>query len=91
METCLFGRLKRARRRAKLGLPNYEPFTPKVLKELRLEARLTQAELAEQVGIPLPTLRDMEYGKTNPTAKNISKLGQYFSIRFYIPWPGQED
>ena len=39
------------------------------LKEVRLEAQLSQAKLAEIVGVSRNTISSIETGKFNPTAK----------------------
>ena len=39
------------------------------LKEVRTEANLSQAQLAEMVGVPRNTISSIETGQFNPTAK----------------------
>ena len=39
------------------------------LKEVRIEANLSQAQLAEMVGVSRNTISSIETGQFNPTAK----------------------
>lgn len=51
------------------------------LKELRLEKNLTQAELAEQVGINYSTLSDYERGdKKDPYVSTLKTLANFFGV-----------
>lgn len=45
--------------------PSSEPVTPAV-RDLRRRARLTQAEFAAKLGVPLETIRNWEQGKRVP-------------------------
>ena len=45
--------------------PAATPATPAV-RELRMRARLTQAEFASRLGVPLETIRNWEQGKRMP-------------------------
>ncbi len=44
------------------------------LKELRIEKRITQAEIAEQLGVKRQTIANIECGKNNPTIELIENL-----------------
>jgi transcriptional regulator with XRE-family HTH domain len=44
------------------------------LRELRTEAGLTQAQLAQLSDVPLGTIRDYEQGKRDPLLKNAQLL-----------------
>ncbi len=46
------------------------------LKELRSEAGMTQAELAELSDVPLGTIRDYEQGKRDPLLSTAQKLAR---------------
>lgn len=46
------------------------------LKELRKKNRLTQKELAEQIGIKQNSYSDWETGKNEPNLENIVKLSK---------------
>ena len=50
-------------------------FTDK-LKALRKEKKLTQKELAEQIGIKQNSYSDWETGKNEPNLENIVKLSK---------------
>ena len=43
-------------------------------KKARLIAGLTQADLAEKLGVSVPTIRKWEYGKGLPRAKRINSV-----------------
>jgi transcriptional regulator with XRE-family HTH domain len=46
------------------------------LKELRVQAGLTQAQLAEVSSVPLGTIRDYEQGKRDPLLSTAQKLAR---------------
>jgi len=46
------------------------------LAELREAAGLTQAALAEQGGVPLGTVREIEQGRREPLFSNMQKLAE---------------
>lgn len=46
----------------------------KAIKELRVEAGLTQLELANKVGVTPSSVYNWERGKTEPTATNLRDL-----------------
>jgi transcriptional regulator with XRE-family HTH domain len=46
------------------------------LKELRTQAGMTQAQLAELSDVPLGTIRDYEQGKRNPLLSTAQKLAR---------------
>ena len=50
----------------------------KTLKESRLNLNLTQEELAEKLGIAEVTVRKIERGTTNPSAKLSVKYANFF-------------
>ncbi|MCL2847023.1 MAG: helix-turn-helix domain-containing protein [Firmicutes bacterium] len=52
----------------------------KRLKELREERKLTKTELAEQVGLPRPTVSHWESGKFVPNAEGVVKLAVFFEV-----------
>ncbi|MEW4353797.1 helix-turn-helix transcriptional regulator [Streptococcus pneumoniae] len=54
-------------------------FTDK-LKTLRKKNKLTQKELAEQIGIKQNSYSDWETGKNEPSLDNIIKLAKIFNI-----------
>ena len=51
---------------------------PERLKTLRLEAKLTQKEISNQLKISQSTYSDWEKGKMKP--KNIQKISDFFNI-----------
>ena len=50
------------------------------LRQLREEAVLTQAELAEQVGVSATAISHWETGSKRPRASNIRKLAKAFGV-----------
>ena len=51
---------------------------PQRLKKLRKEKGLTQAELAEELGVAMNTVSIWELGKRMPDDKTIEKIARYF-------------
>mgnify|MGYP000726783181 CR=1 FL=1 len=54
------------------------------LKTLRKEKKLTQKELAEQIGIKQNSYSDWETGKNEPSLENIVKLTKIFKCSVKI-------
>lgn len=50
------------------------------LKELRLQANLTQKDIADQLNITQPTYQGWESGKRNPSGKTLEKLSLLFNV-----------
>lgn len=59
-------------------------FQPKqfgiVLKDARMNQKLTQAELAEILDISLPYLKDLERFRNNPSYEVFKKVIHYFNL-----------
>ena len=59
-------------------------FQPKqfgtVLKNARIDKKLTQAELAEILDISLPYLKDLERFRNDPSYKVFEKVIRYFNL-----------
>ncbi|MBA2796305.1 helix-turn-helix domain-containing protein [Streptococcus porcinus] len=53
---------------------------PERLKALRLEAKLTQKEIAEQFGIKQPNYQQWESGKRKPGFDTIEKFSNFFGV-----------
>lgn len=51
-----------------------------VLKNARMDKRLTQAELAEILDISLPYLKDLERFRNNPSYEVFEKVIRYFNL-----------
>jgi len=51
-----------------------------LLRELRKQAGITQAELAERAGIPLPSLRGHEQGQRIPSWASVVKLAHALQV-----------
>ena len=56
------------------------------LRELRMRRFLTQAELAEKVGVSESTIAGWEVGRKTPRLRNIRKLAEVLGIE-----PGEID
>ena len=50
------------------------------LKELRIEKKLTQQQLADAIGIKRYNISDWEQGRTEPDISNIILLSKYFDV-----------
>ncbi len=50
------------------------------IKDLREDANMRQADLAEAVGIDQRTISNYETGKTNPDSFALIKLADYFHV-----------
>ena len=50
------------------------------LKTLRKEKKLTQKELAEQIGISQKSYSHWETGKNEPSLENLIKLADLFEV-----------
>lgn len=50
------------------------------LKELRLEKGASQLAVAETIGISVTQYQNYEYGKKEPTLKNLLALADFFSV-----------
>lgn len=51
-----------------------------VLKNARMDKKLTQAELAEILDISLPYLKDLERFRNNPSYEVFEKVIHYFNL-----------
>ena len=49
-------------------------------KELRKQRKITQKQLAEELGIATSTLIKYEHGEREPSIPNIKKFAQYFGV-----------
>ena len=50
------------------------------LKSLRLEAGLTQKEIAEKFNIKQPNYQQWESGKRNPSGETLQKFADFFDV-----------
>lgn len=58
---------------------------PKIsLKAARVNARLSQQEAADRIGVAVSTLRNWEAGKTYPKQPQIEKLCDVYGISFDV-------
>lgn len=51
-----------------------------ILKNARMDKKLTQAELAEILDISLPYLKDLERFRNNPSYEIFEKVMHYFNL-----------
>ncbi|MDR0828103.1 MAG: helix-turn-helix domain-containing protein [Desulfovibrio sp.] len=61
-------------------MPKTIEFLAEQLKRRRKKAKLTQDEFAEQLGLSLTLIRDIERKKANPTLLTLDRLAAYFNI-----------
>jgi DNA-binding XRE family transcriptional regulator len=52
----------------------------KKIKQIRVNKKMTQIELASKIGIDDSSLRRIESGNTNPTLKTIFRIASAFEI-----------
>ncbi|RRD31486.1 XRE family transcriptional regulator [Streptococcus minor] len=52
------------------------------LKKLRLEANLTQKQIAEHLKISQPAYAQWETGKLNPKKETIQMFAEYFNVSY---------
>ena len=65
----------------------YEAYNPRILKELRAEKKLTQAELSTQIGLPIDSIKSYESGKIiNPTINVLSIFGKFYNTYLFADW-----
>lgn len=65
-------------------------FSASLLKELRKKAGYKSQEAFSQAsGIPLQTIKTWELG-TKPDMVNLGRLGAFFGVYFYAPWPEEK-
>ena len=62
-----------------------------ILKSLRLEADLTQSQLAQKLGIGQSTIVGYERGDREPTASNLMKYASYFNVSMDFLTGGNEN
>jgi transcriptional regulator with XRE-family HTH domain len=59
---------------------NANMFNHAALERLRREAKVTQTELAEKIGVEQPTVQRWEKGKRSPDADSIIKIARVFEV-----------
>jgi transcriptional regulator with XRE-family HTH domain len=50
------------------------------IKQIRIERRLTQKELSEQMGISRSYLSDVENNRHNPSMKTVTSLAENLNV-----------
>jgi len=53
---------------------------PSRLKEIRLQMKFTQRQIATEIEISETQYQNYEYGKKEPTLSNFEKLCNYFNV-----------
>ena len=51
------------------------------LRMLRFQKRLTLKQLADELGVSVNSVNSWEYGKRNPSFKNMQKLAKFFKCK----------
>ena len=52
----------------------------KILKQLRIESGLSQAQLAKEIGVVQGTIYFWENGTNEPTATYLARLAKFFNV-----------
>ena len=55
----------------------------KRIKELRKQKKLTQEQLAEKIGIEIPSLSNIENGKNYPNSETIEKIAKGLNVEIF--------
>lgn len=50
------------------------------IRDLRLEKKMNQGELAKLVGVPQPTLSDIEHNRYEPRVSDLSKYAEMLDV-----------
>ena len=50
------------------------------LRELRIQRKLSQKELSEELGVGRPTITQYETGSKKPSLKMVIKIADYFDM-----------
>ena len=64
-------------------IPEVNPHLSTNIKQLRIEARLKEKDLAEKIGVEEQTIKDWEKGKIIPTTQEIEKMLPILRISLY--------
>jgi len=58
------------------------------LKEQRLQQKMTQAQLAEEIGLNVSSVTNMENAVSAPSARSLERICQTLSVRpdFLLGW-----
>ena len=51
-----------------------------IIRELRKKSGIGQKELADIIGVSIPTVSDWETGKKQPSKERLHKLAEYFQV-----------
>lgn len=57
---------------------------PENFRKIRHDNEMTQIEMAEALGVSVPTIKEYESGKTAPSLKVMTKISEYFGIDLRI-------
>ena len=64
---------------------------PYRLKELRQQKNLTQAKVADSLGITQQSYARWEYGKVTPTPEKLSKIAKFYGVTTDYLLEGKKD
>lgn len=51
-----------------------------IVHELRKKKGIQQKDLAETIGVSIPTISNWENGKSDPSGERLNKLAEYFDV-----------
>lgn len=59
-------------------------FSPANLKAARKRAKLTQEQVAQQLGVAIDTVRSWEQGKAEPPISRLREMGRLYGVSFIV-------
>lgn len=59
-------------------------FSPQNLKAARKKTRLTQEQVAQQLGVSIETVRSWEQGKAEPPISRVREMARLYGVTFIV-------
>ncbi|PKL78129.1 MAG: hypothetical protein CVV27_03790 [Candidatus Melainabacteria bacterium HGW-Melainabacteria-1] len=64
--------------------PGQVLFSPQNLKAARKRVKLTQEQVAEQLGVSIDTVRSWEQGRAEPPITRLREMGRLYAVSFIV-------
>lgn len=64
--------------------PNQMLFSPQNLKASRKRTKLTQEQVAQQLGVSVETVRSWEQGKAEPPISRVREMCRLYGVSFIL-------